>query len=283
MSSQRLAVATMMLEPGLRICEAGHMYKQVDCYILKSHTVVILTDGTTFYWAKTSTSEPLTKLGYDLDPEDFRDRMNPIPIENIFPPIQSNLTAFSSEDYESDSSYYIQHPILVHYPEWTYQPGYRISDILLREAQICELLLRNPHPNVAKYRGFITFPHTTGARIYGLAFRGYEKSLADEINSGFALVGNKDDCLHGIQEGIKHLHKLGLAHNHIHPKTIMLESDGTPVIADFTTCAVRGHRIPDEFLFTPEYAEFCSEVSSVWNDFEGFKIIKKFLSESSDM
>ena len=51
-----------------------------------------------------------------------------------------------------------------------------------------------------------------------------------------------DLILQGIQEGIRHLHSLGLIHCDINPANIVMDGD-TPVIVDFDSCRRNGEKL----------------------------------------
>jgi len=52
-----------------------------------------------------------------------------------------------------------------------------------------------------------------------------------------------DLVLRGIQEGIQHLHSLGLIHCDINPANIVMDEGDTPVIVDFDSCRRKGEEL----------------------------------------
>ncbi|PUU81532.1 hypothetical protein B9Z19DRAFT_1076734 [Tuber borchii] len=54
---------------------------------------------------------------------------------------------------------------------------------------------------------------------------------------------NTDLVLRGIQEGIRHLHSLGLVHCDIKPANIVMNHGDTPVIVDFDSCRHKGEKL----------------------------------------
>lgn len=51
-----------------------------------------------------------------------------------------------------------------------------------------------------------------------------------------------DKCMRGIEDGVQHLHGLGLIHNDLNPSNIMMDG-GNAVIIDFDSCKVEGARL----------------------------------------
>ncbi|KAI9729815.1 MAG: hypothetical protein M1834_006563 [Cirrosporium novae-zelandiae] len=105
------------------------------------------------------------------------------------------------------------------------------SDLLLQEAQICEILKKSPHPKIVEYFGCVL----QGEQIVGLCFKRYKINLAERIEDTEHPL-DRDMCLKGIKEGIKHLHSLGLIHNDLKSSNIMLNAYDVPIIADYDSC-----------------------------------------------
>lgn len=47
----------------------------------------------------------------------------------------------------------------------------------------------------------------------------------------------------GLEDGIRHLHGLGLAHNDISPNNIMMDSENKPIIIDFDSAKPIGEQL----------------------------------------
>jgi serine/threonine protein kinase len=120
-----------------------------------------------------------------------------------------------------------------------------LSDTLLHEAAINEMLKQHPRPNLAKYHGCLV----TNDRITGLVFEKYDETLMSRVNprcSGKRLfdatkrpLKDVNSFIEGIKRGVEHLHSLGLVHNNINPASIMFpakDDDVTAVIIDFGSC-----------------------------------------------
>jgi hypothetical protein len=52
-----------------------------------------------------------------------------------------------------------------------------VSNLLLNEAQVCEILRANPHPNIAQYLGCVV----ENDRITGLCFVKYSMNLSEKV------------------------------------------------------------------------------------------------------
>ncbi|GAO19103.1 hypothetical protein UVI_02041970 [Ustilaginoidea virens] len=139
-------------------------------------------------------------------------------------------------------SVYIKTPNLEHYTS----PA-SISVPLLREIEVCEVLAKHPHPNVATYLGC----KASGGRLDGICFQLYPRNLMRAVNPGslnkLALLEQRncsveaaERYLAGIEAGIKHLHALGYVHNDINPMNVMITEHDTPVIIDFDSCVKVG-------------------------------------------
>lgn len=99
-----------------------------------------------------------------------------------------------------------------------------MAKAVLSEAKVCEILRRNPHPNIAEYRGCEV---SRDWRITGLCWAKLTDSLMQRVNPHYKGKGifrytpgslkDKDGVLQKIKAGIQHLHQLGLVHNDIDP------------------------------------------------------------------
>lgn len=46
-----------------------------------------------------------------------------------------------------------------------------------------------------------------------------------------------------LESAVKHLHSLGLAHNDIDPRNIMVDATGMPILIDFGSCREVGRKL----------------------------------------
>ena len=122
-----------------------------------SHTKFILRKGDEYFYSRSSHRyRPLeTVFPYDLE-------VYPIPAEDLWPAFPNNLTA---APHPLPAHCYVKRPSLIHYAE---DHVFRPRDLLLEEAQICEVLLEHPHPNVAQYLGCVVQSAPTKLQVYAL-------------------------------------------------------------------------------------------------------------------
>ncbi|KAJ4328093.1 hypothetical protein N0V84_001461 [Fusarium piperis] len=122
-----------------------------------------------------------------------------------------------------------------HWPKWVH-----LSE---RELKIYEMLKDSPHPNIGSYFGCVT----EEGRVTGLCV---EK-----------------------EDGLIHLHQLGLSHNRLLYDDIRMR-DETPFITNFAYCTLGAHweRLPDGTITSKgKHAE---------GDLEKLKDMKKYILES---
>lgn len=159
-------------------------------------------------------------------------------------------TKFNTRPNALFSACYVKPPSLISYdPIRDSTNPHQISDDVLAELEICEILKRRPHPNIARYLGC----QVREGRITGICFAKYQKILIRAVHPGNHMkrrfpydngaLEDVESCLGGVEEGIRHLHSLGLVHNDIDPANIMLTDNGIPVIIDFGSCRANGQSL----------------------------------------
>ncbi|KAI2714272.1 hypothetical protein CBS147354_7441 [Penicillium roqueforti] len=167
----------------------------------------------------------------------------------------------------------------------------KLEDDIQCELKVGEVLRRHPHPNIATYYGC----REENGRATGLCFKRYKESLTEKVNPGylnknmFRASGREqvDDSLrenfHGILEGIKHLHSLGLVHNDINPFNIMLDEHGVPVIIDFGSCRKTGESLNNSRVGqTDGWHDSKNKLVLEKNDLDAFEELKTWLFGSVD-
>lgn len=206
-----------------------------------------------------------------------------IPVSAYNPPFPSKLTR-APEPLSSDS--YVKKPQLICYDRICVgaRPNL-IAESVLMEAEVCELLIQHPHPNIATYLGC----QVSDDRIIGLCFVKYQHTLMQEVNPG-SLTKRKlrnsrqttkdySYVLAGIESGIKHLHSLGLVHNDLNPSNIMLDGDNA-VIIDFGSCRTLGQDL-EGVGRTYEWYDEKVQQSRIENDLTALEEIRIWLGDSS--
>ncbi|KAL9102156.1 MAG: hypothetical protein Q9163_002656 [Psora crenata] len=149
-----------------------------------------------------------------------------IPSEDVWPALKDDMTL---APYPVPDGAFQKERVLYNYNPQTSRV--KPCELLLHEAQICEILKRHPHKNIASYLGCVT----DGGLIKRLCFLRYEETLSDRLRDPDRPL-NLAECLKGVEDGLNHLHSLGLNHNDINPRNIMLTKQDVSVIIDFDSC-----------------------------------------------
>lgn len=211
----------------MEVIEQSEAWQRVEDDLEFSHTTIIVKNSATgalFY----SCTEQRYPPNQDIDVSPLS--LTAIPLDDVYPDISG--FDFTKTPLPHPAATYIKRPDLVAFPNLAGR--YRPSDTFLQEARICEILKQNPHPNVVTYFGVIE----ENNRLTGLCFAKYPATLAQRLADGN--IARPELVLQGIKRGIAHLHKLGLIHNDINPRNIMMTSDDNPVIIDFDSCRETG-------------------------------------------
>lgn len=194
----------------------------------------------------------------DATPAHIRSmKLTKIPNNLIFPMYAEGLTVAPDP---LPYNVYIKSPKLLHFGLGEGQAPPNMAARLLNEAQICEALVKNPHPNVARYHGCIV----KDGFIKGLVFTRYSLNLNERAAESIPI--KIDPLVKLIKKGVKHLHSMGLAHNHIHPTNIMLRDDDQPVIIDFSSVLAHGQALEGWGAGAPPWIPPEATKSDEYND-----------------
>ena len=207
----------------------------------------------------------------------------PIPLSAYCPEFPSEFT-LAPEPLPVNS--YLKRAPLISYdrirdgpqPDW-------IAKSVLMEAEICEILKKYPHPNIATYLGC----QVSDGRITGLCFAKYQYTLMQEVNPenltkrqsrrSRQSIKNYSDMIAGIDSGLRHLHSLGLVHNDINPRNIMFNGDKA-VIIDFDSCRRIGEDL-ENVGRTYEWYDEATKLSAIENDLSALEEIRRWLGDDS--
>jgi hypothetical protein len=189
-----------------------------------------------------------------------------IPKEDIYPPFSPT---FALAPDPLPLNCFIKGPDLLGYRP-NAPVGKRPSDILSREISICEALKEHPHINIAQYLGC----RVKDDRVTGLVFVKYSTTLAERFEEKGRPL-RPEIYLKGLENGIRHLHDLGLIHNDINPHNVMLREDDTPVIIDFNTVQREGEGCSSGGTTGWNYEKM--EFAVRENDYYGLERIRKAL------
>lgn len=81
----------------------------------------------------------------------------------------------------------------------------------------------------------------------------------------------------GIENGVRHLHKLGFIHNDLNPSNIMMDGD-TPVIIDLNSCEQEGAKLGLKAGIVG-WSACDTEVAERKNDIDALPKIQSYLEE----
>jgi serine/threonine protein kinase len=211
----------------MEVCEQNEAFVEEHGDLVFSHTKIILREGDQYYYAITSRRYPSTSK-VDLLELD----LVPIPSSQIWPPFP---TQFARAPKPLPQDCYVKRPSLLYYGDT--EASTELSNLLLNEAEVCEILRASPHPNIAQYLGCIV----ENDRITGLCFVKYGMNLSERVTKD-SRPFDTDLFLRGIRKGIRHLHSLDLIHCDLNPTNILMDGD-TPVIGDFDSCRRKGEKL----------------------------------------
>ncbi len=79
---------------------------------------------------------------------------------------------------------------------------------MVQEARVCEMLMKYPRENVARYYGYVE----KDGLMVGMCFKRYGQTLSDAIRTGLIRREGIEPSLDQIKKGIEHIHGLGLVH-----------------------------------------------------------------------
>ncbi|KAH8683770.1 kinase-like domain-containing protein [Ilyonectria robusta] len=199
----------------------------VDDGFFSHCTFSYLGPNYTFYFGQS----PKTKK--ELTLQLISDALKRIPAPEIYPRAPSRIKVYPHAAI--DEHVYLKLPNILRYEELA---GTNLmARLCLHEVNAFEQLERlerhhHTHPNIAKYHGCIV----RGERVVGVVIDRYPITLADRIIEEGSDAFPWENCLQRIESAIKHLHKLGLAHNDLNPNNIMLDNSDVPYLIDLGSC-----------------------------------------------
>ncbi|RDA83126.1 hypothetical protein CP532_2729 [Ophiocordyceps camponoti-leonardi (nom. inval.)] len=263
------------------VIETNEAFEEIDGIFQFTATLVVYQRGDDMYHAA---SKVRYSAASEILGEDLHDNLL-IPVSAYCPPWRPEFTL--APDPRPLNSH-IKTPRLISFDRLyrSEQPNY-IADSILNEVEVCEVLRQNPHRNVARYLGC----RESHGRIIGVCFVKYSTTLMEAVNPGNYMKrqlrsvrgkGEEEDYNHllrGVEDGIRHLHKLGFVHNDINPSNIMLCND-TAVIIDFGSCRRLGASL-DGVGRTYEWYDEKAEFAAPQNDLNALDEIRAWLGDES--
>ncbi|KAK3294256.1 kinase-like domain-containing protein [Chaetomium fimeti] len=241
------------------IVEHAEQWVERDGDFVFDRTKIIIRQGDSVFMATTDKMESGLK---GLDVENLE--RNRIPPEHFCPQFKEGLTRASVPLPEE---IYVKRPRLL---AWDSEHHGNIAALVLQEAEVCEILKKHPHPNLAQYHGCLV----DNGRITGLCFTKYKSDLEKTLSERKDITEKeKLGYIKAIGDGIHHLHQLGLAHNDINPSNIMMDGE-KPVIIDFDSTRPIGEKLGDK-AGTFEWELEGAELSEPGNDLYGLNKIQE--------
>lgn len=245
----------------MEIYDQSEAFVEEDGDLVFDHTKVILKKGSDLFYARINQRQTATINLNQLE-------AIPIPKDHIYPAFNPTFTEAPNP---LPLKTYIKRPNAIHYGDTTATMNF--TPTILNEIKICEVLRRHPHPNIAQYLGCLV----EDGRIYGICFVEYQQNLAQRLRDKAVL--NVERCIRGIENGINHLHSLGLIHCDLNPQNIMMNGDD-PVIIDFDSCTFEGEPLGLK-AGTKGWADSHLELATRKGDLFSFSKIKETLFAST--
>lgn len=166
----------------------------------------------------------------DLSVQDLITGLRKCPDEEAFPALPPDITLAPDVD---PGTAFIKRPQLHHLLDKDVAP--LVPRMLVDEANILEILKKNPHPNIVPYYGCVA----KRGRITGIVLQRYY-SILDHRFLRDASAFDVEAFEQGLKAALQHIHSLGLAHNDINPSNIALDNNDHPVVIDWGSCKAFG-------------------------------------------
>ncbi|KAL6721007.1 hypothetical protein ACLMJK_000107 [Lecanora helva] len=238
------------------------------------HWAIVLTNGTEMFRSRNnSRDDGELALNQEIDIAELECPIHQILPEDMWPPFEEGLLVAPQP---TPDEVFIKKRVLVTFdPQEKGPKTVRPCDHLLHEAKMCEILRKKPHPNIASYFGVIE----DDGLIKALCFAKYEETLGDRMRDLDRPL-NVLEFMEGVKNGLDHLHSLGLNHNDVNPRNIMLDKQDVPVIIDFDCCEWEGNEAQGcgTLMWIPDDKGF--QLSERKNDDFGWEAVRNALLTS---
>jgi hypothetical protein len=156
-------------ESNIQIVEHAEQWVEIDDDFVFDKTKIILREGGSVFMATTDQMESGLK-GLDVEGlERIRIRL-----EDFCPQFKEGLTRAS---VPLPGEIYVKRPRLISWDPEDQDSGV-IAAPVLQEAEVCEILGKHPHPNLAQYHGCLV----NKGRIVGLCFTKYTSDLEKTLS-----------------------------------------------------------------------------------------------------
>ncbi|PPQ84084.1 hypothetical protein CVT25_003604 [Psilocybe cyanescens] len=195
-----------------------------------------------------------------------------IPENHLFPPWRDTLT--EAQQPLSPDVYVKKHYAALR----GYDGTPSVTELVMAEVGVLEIISKKAHPNVNKYLGCIR----NGDAIGGICLQKHDWTLSDlvegKIPADRTPPFQPDVIISGIRAALDHIHSFGLVHDDVNPRNIMVDNAGNPIIIDFDSCVPVG--APSRggtpgWTKSPKFAAF-------ENDTYSFELVRKFVQGEYD-
>ncbi|KXJ85028.1 kinase-like domain-containing protein [Microdochium bolleyi] len=243
-----------------------------------SHLIVTVSRGYTVFLGtlplRAREQYHLGTQSATTDYDGLLDKLQRIPDERIYPSFDGNMMTQFSTTSHNQAMVFLKAPSFLSFPtDDTIAQGFQA------EAEMHELLLRNPHSNLVKFLGCLEH----AGRVVRLAFDKYRHTLLERKRTLPISAEQIDAWMTAITSAASHLHQLGYAHNDISPANIMFNEGDVPILIDLDCSTPIGNRLSKGGLVAgwrgSEHAGQRFHVSSIECDLMSIGSIRDWLQE----
>lgn len=171
---------------------------------------------------------------HELTQRDIRESLKRLPDEDVYPEAPSNITV-AALSTPLGNDVFLKRPKL----HLSFVGTGLLPTLMLQEAETMELLARNPHPHIVRYRGCLI----KRSRIVGLVLDRYPSTLQHRLQKSNTRHFDIENCMNKLTSAVSHLHSLGVAHNDLTPMNVMVDEWDNPIIIDLGSCQPFGARL----------------------------------------
>jgi serine/threonine protein kinase len=180
----------------------------------------------------------MDKLKISLD--QFQSALQHIPDEELYAQLPSDANYTLAPDDADENTFHFKRPNMFHYDQYKENDSLDSFPIMiLEEVKALELVSQHPHPNIIRYHGC----RVRRGRITAIVLDKHPYSLRDLADNKALGTLDKEAFMNALESAVRHLHSLGLAHNDINPRNILVDANGMPVLADFGSCNKIGQKL----------------------------------------
>lgn len=217
------------------------------------------------------------KAKCDMTLEEYRAGLKRVPDEHLFQVVPKDVSLIMATEDEDSAKLFLKRVGLYSYDSGAFKEVPPCPEMLLDEVRIMEQLAQHPHPNIVRYYGCrVRRGLVTGFLVERL----YETLHVYARTPAYAQL-DKEAFFQGVKSAVAHVHSLGLAHNDISSRNIMVrKEDASPVLIDFGSCAPPGQRLLT--CGSPGWSDGDFVTSAMEHDEYSLGVLKKWL-ENPDL